>query len=516
VASHAEVIGGSGASANPACASDAPNEDPSDNARSVALLLKFGDFEFLNLADLSWNVSKRLVCPVNRIGEVDLYQVTHHGGNVNNDPALLRSLSPTVAVMINGPRKGGHPDTIKWMRETPSLKAIYQLHRNVDTTAEQNAPAEFIANLDEQPDAANMITASVDATKRAFTVTNGRTKESRSYQFKSTSQPGRSAFAPQVEAQPAAASASPLSFEFDRLLYDEQQRRLVMVNGYRPPNKPELAELWGWDGKEWKLIPGSGPSMRTNSAAVYDSRRKRIVLYGGVGNKASREYDDRRGDTWEWDGKRWFQMADTSVGMRDHHAMAYDEARGKTVMYGGVSSDRTLPRETWEHPGATWEWDGAKWTKMAASGPGGRIGMGLVYDGKRKQVILFGGSDKAGERYNDTWAWDGKAWRKVGDEGPTVRIGQSMAFDRRAGVIVLFGGNAAGERLDDMWQWDGQRWTEIKVTGPKPSKRNGARMVYDTARGKIVLYGGYVVEAGERKVSDEMWEWDGRQWMQIK
>ena len=36
--------------------------------------------------------------------------------------------------MINGPRKGGHPDTVKWLRETPSFKALYQLHRNVQTT----------------------------------------------------------------------------------------------------------------------------------------------------------------------------------------------------------------------------------------------------------------------------------------------------------------------------------------------------------------------------------------------
>jgi competence protein ComEC len=184
VASHAAVIGADNATANPECTPDAPNEDQSDNARSVALLLKYGDFEFLNLADLSWNVSKRLVCPANQIGEVDLYQATHHGGNVNNDPALLRSLRPTVTVMINGPRKGGHPDAIKWMRETPPFKALYQLHRNVQTSAEQNAPVEFIANLDEQPDAANMIMVSVDAKRRAFIVTNGRTKESRSYQFK--------------------------------------------------------------------------------------------------------------------------------------------------------------------------------------------------------------------------------------------------------------------------------------------------------------------------------------------
>jgi beta-lactamase superfamily II metal-dependent hydrolase len=184
VAARAAVINGAGARPNTECTPDAPNEDSSDNARSVALLLKFGDFEFLNLADLTWNVSKRLVCPANQIGEVDLYQATHHGGNVSNDPALLRSLRPTVAVMINGPRKGGHPDTIKWLRETISFKALYQLHRNVQTSVEQNAPVEFIANLDENPDAANMITVSIDATKRAFAVTNGRTKESRSYQFK--------------------------------------------------------------------------------------------------------------------------------------------------------------------------------------------------------------------------------------------------------------------------------------------------------------------------------------------
>lgn len=110
--------------------------------------------------------------------------MTHHGSNLSNNPVLLRSLRPTVSVMINGPRKGGHPDSIKRLRETPSSKALYQLHRNVEITAEQNAPAEFIANLDEQPDAAMMIVVSVDITKRKFTLTNGRTKESRSFPFK--------------------------------------------------------------------------------------------------------------------------------------------------------------------------------------------------------------------------------------------------------------------------------------------------------------------------------------------
>lgn len=184
VAAHGTVIGSKAARANPVCDTVEPPEDPSDNARSVALRLQFGDFDFLNLADLTARVARQLVCPANLLGEFDLYQVTHHGNNTSNAAALLRSVNPTVAVMNNGPRKGGHPDTVKGLSELPALKALYQLHRNVTVTAEQNAPAEFIANLEEQPDAAHLIAVSVDAAKRTFTVTNGRTEERRSYPFK--------------------------------------------------------------------------------------------------------------------------------------------------------------------------------------------------------------------------------------------------------------------------------------------------------------------------------------------
>lgn len=185
IAANAEVISGKKSNTNSECnASVTKEKDNSENGRSVALFLSWGGFEFLNLADLTWNISQSLVCPYNQIGEIDLYQVTHHGGNINNNPVLLRSLRPSVAVMINGPHKGGHPDSIKWLQELPLFKALYQLHRNVDVKAEQNTSAEFIANLDEQPDEAHFISVSVNAVKRVYTVTNGRTKMSKSYQFK--------------------------------------------------------------------------------------------------------------------------------------------------------------------------------------------------------------------------------------------------------------------------------------------------------------------------------------------
>jgi len=168
--------GNSGGHPNPKCAgATLQDEDPSDNAQSVALILRYGGFDFFDGGDLTWNIENKLACPENVIGQVDLYQVTHHGGNNSNNTTLMQSLLPTVAIMNNGARKGGHPDVVRWIGELPSHTELFQLHRNVQATPEQNAAPDHIANLEEQNDAANAIEVSANAAQRVFTVTNDRT-----------------------------------------------------------------------------------------------------------------------------------------------------------------------------------------------------------------------------------------------------------------------------------------------------------------------------------------------------
>lgn len=288
------------------------------------------------------------------------------------------------------------------------------------------------------------------------------------------------------------------------LVYDEQQRKVALLDGYQPPHQPELGEVWAWGGKEWKIIPGAGPTARFYGSAVYDARRKRIVSYGGLGHSGLK---DLRSDTWEWDGKTWRQMADTSAGARFLHVMAYDAARGKTVMYGGV-------RLNGAHVTDTWEWDGVKWSQIAAPGPGGRSHSAMVYDSRRKKVVLFGGVD-GNNAYNDTWTWDGKAWQKVSEEGPPGRVRHAMAFDSRAGEILMYGGGVNRIEQADMWQWDGVRWTEIKMTGPTPGKRSVHAMAYDAARGRTVLYGGQQRGSEGAKILNDTWAWDGKQWAKV-
>jgi beta-lactamase superfamily II metal-dependent hydrolase len=137
--------------ANPLCASAPPDLpiDPSDNARSLAILFSLGRFDFFDAGDLTWNVEKKLVCPIDLIGKVDLYQVTHHGMDISNHPTLVQTVAPTVAIMNNGPRKGGAPGTVKLLRSIPTIEAAYQLHRNAATGPEDNTSTELIANKDQ-------------------------------------------------------------------------------------------------------------------------------------------------------------------------------------------------------------------------------------------------------------------------------------------------------------------------------------------------------------------------------
>ncbi|MEW4487864.1 MBL fold metallo-hydrolase [Thalassoglobus sp. JC818] len=120
--------------------------DESDNACSLSLLFEFGDFRFLCCGDLTWEIEAKLMTPNNPVGTVDLFMVTHHGLPTSNNPVLVKALDPTVAVMCNGPTKGGHPDSIATLQSCQSLEHLYQLHRNVKLDADAQTPAEFIAN----------------------------------------------------------------------------------------------------------------------------------------------------------------------------------------------------------------------------------------------------------------------------------------------------------------------------------------------------------------------------------
>lgn len=157
-------------------------EDPSDNAASLSFLVKFGRFKFLCCGDLTWNVEAKLMTPNNPLGKVDLFQVTHHGLGVSNNPVLVLAIDPVVDVMCNGPKKGGDPNVIKTLKEAKSFQALYQLHRNVDLKEDQQTPPEFIANTENTTDCkGTWVKASVAADGESYTVQIGAEGKAKTY-----------------------------------------------------------------------------------------------------------------------------------------------------------------------------------------------------------------------------------------------------------------------------------------------------------------------------------------------
>ena len=154
------------------------DDDPSENARSIGMLIGYGRFRLLDLGDLTWNKEHGLACPTNMVGKVDLYLTTHHGTESSGPAAIVHAVAPRVAVMNNGSTKGGSREAWKIVRTSPGLEDFWQLHYAADAGPDHNVPHQFIANTDEKTAHAIRLTAYQDG---RFSITNARNGHSVEY-----------------------------------------------------------------------------------------------------------------------------------------------------------------------------------------------------------------------------------------------------------------------------------------------------------------------------------------------
>jgi competence protein ComEC len=168
-----------GAGDNPLCgAATQKDKDNTENGRSVGFLLKFGEFRFLDLADLTWNLEGEVACPANKVGKVDLYLTNHHGLWASNNPAMVHALEAKAMIMNNGDKKGGEIPAMDSMRAAPGLKNFWQLHYSIKAGKDHNVEDPYIANL-TSPGGFNFeVTVKSDG---RFSIVNQRNKFTKSY-----------------------------------------------------------------------------------------------------------------------------------------------------------------------------------------------------------------------------------------------------------------------------------------------------------------------------------------------
>jgi hypothetical protein len=211
------------------------------------------------------------------------------------------------------------------------------------------------------------------------------------------------------------------------------------------------SDTWEWDGTTWTEKTVTGPDARLHAVGAFDAERGVVRVYGGVGAD-----DVPRTDTWEWNGTAWSRVSTTGPADRGSNRMAYDAGRQRTMLSTfrrlEPNADRTYPTELWE-------WNGSSWTLVPGTAPSispiqpvvglGSLGGLMMYDGG----VLQGAAS--------TWVWQNSTWSRAATTGPSLRNGHALAYDSARNRVVLFGGFRPGQDFADTWEWDGTRWTEI-------------------------------------------------------
>ena len=232
------------------------------------------------------------------------------------------------------------------------------------------------------------------------------------------------------------------------------------------------------------------PPARAFYGMAYDDATGQVVLFGGRAQGAA------YGDTWTWDGTDWTQQHPAhSPPPGSEMGMAYDAGDGLVVLF--------------DQDQETWTWDGTDWTRQhpAHLPPGQNDGIALAYDAGDGLVLLV--------ELGQTWTWDGTDWTQQHPaHSPQARFFPSMAYDASEGEIVLFGGGHNGSvPLKDTWTWDGTDWTQ-QHPAHAPRPRYGAGIAYDPANAGLVLFGGNggCRNCGDFGVHGDTRVWDGTDW----
>jgi hypothetical protein len=261
------------------------------------------------------------------------------------------------------------------------------------------------------------------------------------------------------------------------------------------------------------------PSPRTLVRSAYDAGAGQIVMFGGqsafdTGTQLT--YDSS--ETWIYNGGRWIQRHTAHAPThRSFHAMVYDAARSRVVLFGG-RFQKPAEFTNYEFLSDTWVWKNNDWAQIVtANAPSPRQGTDMAYDPVRDRIVLYGGSSSdfttaLVTNVYDTWEFDGTDWTKVGTDEQVKVNRPILEFDAARGETIMMGQNAELVPIMFRYKPDSHTWEEIKPE-KMPTCVNDAAMVYQNHKRTLLLLGG--VCGFGTSGADQTWEWNGTNWIEI-
>jgi hypothetical protein len=279
-------------------------------------------------------------------------------------------------------------------------------------------------------------------------------------------------------------------------VYDPVRNRMIVFGGYA--GGFATGDVWALslsDTPTWThLTPaGSAPCARWGHGAIYDPTGDRMIVFGGC--LSSNVFLN---DVWALSlsgTPAWTQLAPAGPlpPVRQAMGAAYDPVRGRMIVFGGQSGSAAL--------GDVWALslgDAPAWAQLAPSGtsPRARYYHSMVYDAARDRMVVFGGRDST-SNLGEVWALtlaDTPAWALLAPTGtpPTLRYGHAAVYDAARDRMVVFGGYRTSCQ-NDVWELTlggTPAWVRVTATGTSPTARHLHNAVYDPARGRMIVFGG--------------------------
>lgn len=274
-------------------------------------------------------------------------------------------------------------------------------------------------------------------------------------------------------------------------VYDPVRDRMIVFGGVASI-RSKWNDTWSLDlsgATGWSLLASTAPFPgRAAHAAICDTRRDRMVVFGGLDSGGT------RGDLWalSFTDRIWREIvpADTThAPARYAHSAIYDDVTDRMLILGGPPT-----AGCW-----TFSLRSSEWSRVEApAAPLERVSHTATYDPVGRRMIVFGGS-WIDPRLGDAWAYqlDAGIWSQVilANRPPRGRAGHVAIYDPvRQRMIIQGGYNAECECFfSDTWQLSlGQRpvWSPLVTVGPGPVARAGHVAVYDPAGDRMIIFGG--------------------------
>jgi len=280
-------------------------------------------------------------------------------------------------------------------------------------------------------------------------------------------------------------------------IFDPARQLVDLYGGWGGTQGQYLSDIWQLSLGEAPLWTSASmspvPAARDYHSSVYDAARDRMLVVGGF----NPSYYPLFNDVWALplDGSAgWSKVRSIPGAGRDACAI-YDPVGDRLVGFGG--NDGADRNETWEIPGAG-PAAAARSLATTGSSPPARSGAGSAYDPVRHRMLVFGGVS-TNVQLNDVWALsldDPPTWTQLFPAGtpPSTRASHTMVYDPTGDRLIVFGGVHSPARLNDTWALSlsgSPEWTQLVPAGTPPGARYGHRAVYDPARSRMLVFGGF-------------------------